>query len=202
MRYYKIKDVPWFGMEHAHTEGEIEIPQEEVNEFLKQKLKAIIENPRLFEKYYRDIEMMLEDDLEEYAKKEFYEKGRGSLHKKDSKSLKDEVVLFYKDLPITVLGKYHKPTWGESGGEPGYYEEIDEEVDFEFEVDEEYIIEALIYLLGEKEEFKDIEEKEFKKYIEENLEDLIEEHKDILKEYFLDQAIEAAEEYYQQESNE
>lgn len=93
-RIKPVKDAPLFEVENPAGESWVDIPDEEINEFAKKRLIEIANNDRLFNKYRKDIVEMLEKELQDYASKEFYEKGRGemiidSMAEEDLKEVKE-----------------------------------------------------------------------------------------------------------------
>ncbi len=78
-RIKPVKDAPLFEVENPAGESWVDIPDEEINEFAKKRLIEIANNDRLFNKYRKEILEMLDKELQLYATKEFYEKGRGEM---------------------------------------------------------------------------------------------------------------------------
>lgn len=134
-----FKDKPLFEIKHPVGESWIDIPDEEIDKFLKKRLIEIANNPRLLEKYRRDIVDILEDELQEYANHEFYEKGRGEIYK-DNKVKDARGVITSRDKgdywnPPTCDGYVESDfsgteiedvddTWANPDDEVGTYDEI------------------------------------------------------------------------------
>ena len=76
-----VEDEPLYSIEYRPGEAWIDIPDEEIEEFIKQRLIQIANNPRLIGKYRSDLEDMLEDELQAYAEDQFYNKQRGKIYK-------------------------------------------------------------------------------------------------------------------------
>lgn len=71
-------------------------------------------------------------------------------------------------------------------------------VDTEYEVDKNRVIEALIEILRETPDFVDMEDEAFEKYVEDHWEELGDKHYEELRDYFEEEATEKAEEEYEE----
>lgn len=112
------------------------------------------------------------------------------------------VELDYSDLEVELQGKTHSATWNEwSGGEPEWSEDFETKVDYTFIPDEDEVEDALYDILDNDKHF-DVPEEGLDKYIDDNFEDLVDEYEDKLKEYFKEDAISAAEDYYNEHQDE
>ena len=117
------------------------------------------------------------------------------------------ITLDYKNLDLVLRGEYHQPTWGYYGGSPGYYDDIEVTKDFEYEVDADDVVEALWETIMADEDSEDALEYKLQhkseddviEYIEEHFDELVKKYHSDLLNIFKDNAIEAAEEYYQNE---
>lgn len=71
MKYKKrnISDVPYY---EAGEDEIIDIPDEEIETFMKKRLGEIINNPRLFNHYKSDIMSMLDKDIQRYAEDKYF----------------------------------------------------------------------------------------------------------------------------------
>ena len=134
-----VKDKPLFEVEHPAGEGWIDIPDKEIDEFLKKRLIEIANNSRLFEKYRKDIVDILEDELQEYANHQFYTKGRGELYRDNKmKDARGYTTYSFKgtyweppewegyvesDFSGTKI-EYEDDTWANPDDEVGTYEEV------------------------------------------------------------------------------
>lgn len=93
-----LKDAPLYEVESKLGEAWIDIPDKEIDDFIKKRLVDISNNPRLFTKYRNELIDMLEDELQSYANTEFYEKGRGEIYT-DSLGKKKIKGYILTDLP-------------------------------------------------------------------------------------------------------
>ena len=122
------------------------------------------------------------------------------LHKYDDFDL----TLSYEDLPVTLRTEYHEPTGPDywSGGDSGYYDEREETVNYDLDVDGDEVYEVLWELIGDeeinqaKEEGLDLvdSDDDWYKYLLNHFDDLAKKYEDDLKSKFYDRAVEAAEE--------
>lgn len=123
----------------------------------------------------------------------------------------EDVTLEYKNLDLTLTGEWHRPTWGYYGGSPGYYDEIKVTEDFEYEADGGDVFELLCEWFSDEDkrlaleednvDLSDDDDEKISDYIELHFDKLVERYMEDLKVHFKDRAIEAAEEYYGDESN-
>ena len=90
-----VTDAPIYEIEYKNGEAYIDIPEEEINEFIKNRLIQIANNPRLIQKYRFEIEDLLGKELEEYANQQFYEQGRGKVVEDDIEIRKNGDKYFY-----------------------------------------------------------------------------------------------------------
>lgn len=190
-----IDDAPTYEVEYRGGEAYLDLPDEEVSNFIKGKMQEIIDNPRLYQKYKYELEDLFEEDLQRYVDEQFYQKGRGEVYK-DSKNDHPSIVLNYEDLELELTGDllYHESMEG-----PAEYDDFETTEDYEYEVDPDDVEEALYNILKEK--YKDKSDEEIDKFIDENYENLTEQYEDDLKDYFRDKAIDKATEYYQEKLN-
>lgn len=79
-----LDDAPTYEVEYRGGEAYLDLPDEEVSNFIKGKMQEIIDNPRLYQKYKYELEDLFEEDLQRYVDEQFYQKGRGEVYK-DSK---------------------------------------------------------------------------------------------------------------------
>lgn len=190
-----LDDAPTYEVEYRGGEAYLDLPDEEVANFIKGKMQEIIDNPRLYQKYKYELEDLFEEDLQRYVDEQFYQKGRGEVYK-DSKNNHPSIVLNYEDLELELTGDLVSHKSMES---PAEYEDFETTEDYEYEVDPDDVEEALYNILSEK--YKDKSDEEIDKFIDENYENLAEQYEEELKKYFRDKAIEEATEYYQEKFN-
>ena len=165
-RITKVKDAPTFEIEHPSGEGWIEIPESEVDEFFKKRLVEIANNPRLLQKYRRGLQDVLEEELQQYAQHEFYEKGRGKFYADEIKDAEGYVERVQRESEYDpevreayvisdISGKEiydEEDLWATKDDQVGTFEEVKE-----------------IFLENEKEHLKeDLEKYELKDVMEEN----------------------------------
>ena len=188
------KDAPTYEIEYNKGEAYIDIPEEEINEFIKKRLIQIANNPRLLEKYRHGIEDLLEKDLQEYANKQFYEEGKGEVL--DSRY--GDYELNYEDLTITQWVLTSPAVYY-----PNDYAHPDEYDDYEIDIDWSYYLDSdqvfdYFYENSEKyEELKDLSEDDLEAYINEHMDELFEKYEEDLKEEYKERAREDAEENYE-----
>lgn len=190
-----LDDAPTYEVEYRGGEAYLDLPDEEVANFIKGKMQEIIDNPRLYQKYKYELEDLFEEDLQRYVDEQFYQKGRGEVYK-DSKNTHPSIVLNYEDLELELSGDLVSH---ESIDGPAEYEDFETTEDYEYEVDPDDVEEALYNILSEK--YKDKSDEEIDKFIDENYENLAEQYEEELKKYFRDKAIDEATEYYQEKLN-
>lgn len=113
-----------------------------------------------------------------------------------------DVPLYYQDLEITVYGKYHSDHYDSwYGWEPGYYDEDEMTVDYEYEADYDSVVSVIADRVLDDEKYGEAanaaeEEGKLDEWIDDNFDELCEYFEEDLKEYFEDEAKEAASEYY------
>ena len=93
-----IEDAPLYEIEYQKGDAFINIPTEEIEEVIKVELQKMIENPRLLARHLRDLEDMLQKELQEYADEQFYKKGRGTIHEEDSIKDEEKSKMSFEDL--------------------------------------------------------------------------------------------------------
>lgn len=112
------------------------------------------------------------------------------------------ITLSYYGLEITVPGESYPDSYSAGSGiwEPGWTEENEIEVDYEYEVDGETVADFLSDLVLQDEEKSKIIDEEYGgddyRYIEDHFDDLVEEYDEELRDHFEEDAKEEAEEKY------
>lgn len=116
---------------------------------------------------------------------------------KKKTSVKDEFEICYEYLPITIWVKQYEA----SRYEPAEYEEREIEIDYDYSLDEDEVMDYFADHADVYEEFKQFDDTEegnaaFNKYLEEHLDDLFDKYYDDIKEHFYESARDAAEDNY------
>ena len=193
-----IDDAPTYEVEYRGGEAYLDLPDEEVADFIKGKMKEIIDNPRLYQKYKYELEDLFEEDLQRYVDEQFYKHNRGEVYKDSMKDARHKpVTLYYNDLKLELQGSMIHP---DRRDEPAEYEEFETTEEFEYEADEDEVGDALYDILSKENpemDYDDIDD-----LIERNWDDLVDKYEDQIAEILRPRAEKAAEEYYQKEFDE
>lgn len=111
----------------------------------------------------------------------------------NKKHIKDDFDLEYENLPITIWVKQYEA----SRYEPAEYEEQEIDIDYDYSLDEDDVLDYFADHADSYEELKGFEtDEEFQKYLEEHVDDLFDKYYDDLKDHFYEKARDAAEDSY------
>lgn len=183
-----VKDAQLYEIEYSNGDAFIEIPDEEIDEFIKKYLIEIANSPRLFGRYKRDFLDIFENVLQKYAEDQFYKQGKGEIIE-DEKSEFPDVELSYDNL----LVKSWLKTSSETEISPEEWDYNEEEIQYDYTADGEEVNEKLYEILVELKEFEGKEEKEILEYIKEHWDELVEKYEKELLEAFREEAADEAE---------
>lgn len=112
---------------------------------------------------------------------------------KKKTNVKDEFEICYEYLPITIWVKKYEA----SRYEPAEYEEREIDIDYDYSLDEDEVLDYFADYADSYEELKGFEtNEEFQKYLEEHVDDLFDKYYDDLKDHFYEKARDAAEDSY------
>lgn len=202
MKEKKLKDTPLYEVEYKNGEAYVDIPDEEINEFIKNRLIQIANSPRLIEKYRHGLEDLLEKDLQEYANKQFYEEGKGEVVDSADEEPEDnshDVELNYSNLEITQWSLTSKAVYYPNDfAHPDEYDEYEITIDWDYEVNAEDVVDFFYNNAKLFDELKDIEDGDkVLAYIYKYFDNLVDKYEEDLKEHFKQEARENAEENYE-----
>ena len=197
MKEKKLKDAPLYEVEYKNGEAYVDIPDEEIKEFIKNRLIQIANSPRLMEKYRHGLEDLLEADLQEYANKQFYEEGKGEVVDSEPDDIHD-VELHYDSLTITQWSLSSPAVlYPTDFAHPAEYDDYEVDIEWDYTADGDEVYSYFEENHQNFEELKDLEDEDLENYISNNFDELVEKYEEDLKDHFIGEARESAEENYE-----
>lgn len=180
-----IEDAPLYEIEYGNKEAYVDIPDEEIENFIKEKLIQVANNPRLLTKYMGDFKDVFEKDLQEFANDKFFKEGKGEI----IDDAVNEIELHYPALKVKVWTKRS----GETESEPEDVDYTEENIEYDYWVPEDDIKLVLFEFMWDDPKYIDLEEEDIQHKINEDPDKYINEYKEKLLNYFEDKAQEEAE---------
>lgn len=104
-----LDDAPLYEIDYRNGEAWIDIPDDEVEDVLKNIMMEVINTPRLLKKYSKDLQDIFEKELQDYANDQFFKEGRGkvqdSVYESDEEYDLLSKAIDDKFIPIFNSGK-------------------------------------------------------------------------------------------------